>query len=243
MKMAVFGDSFAIGHAPSKPFHWYNLLADRLGTTVKTYGMGATSTFYSYKTFLTNHWKHDFNIFLVTAYSRYTKPLHFSFSGTQDNWFSSTNAVDHIRSNTSLSKEDLAQLDRLYGWFVMSDDDFHKTAQDLIVDKILEVRPDTLIIPCFDNDLSLSYEKKQKLGITETGNCITFLQKQYNELGIVDVNIFDERMDTIACHFTKDVSEVFTEAVFNKIKYNTPFSCPERIEHLHEVTHYYNRRT
>lgn len=242
MKIGIFGDSFAIGHEPTKPFHWYNLLAEKLDSKVHTYGMGATSTFYSYKNFMLYHWQYDLNIFLVTSYPRYTKPLYMSFSGPAQNWVSSTNAIEHLRNNFNLSHDDKVQLDMLYGWYVMSDDDFTKLAQGLIVDKILQTRPDTLIIPCFDQDLSLSYETRQKLGITETGNCLTFLQKQYDELGMKDSNSFTERLDAIACHFTKEVSEVFTEAIYNKIKYNTAISCPTRIEHLHEVTHYYNKK-
>lgn len=239
MKLGIFGDSYACGHTQSQHFHWYNLLAEKLGTDVETHGMGATSTFYTYNKFLENHTKYDRNIVLITHFARYTKTLYFESTGVGPQWLSAINAVDHTLANFKLTPSEKLQLEYLRAWFIVSDDMFMKTAQDLIVGKILEIRPDTVIIPSFHEEYSLLPERRAQLGIDVTGNCWTFMQTQHSALGIIDANRVEEKMSTIACHFTPEVSLAFTEAVYNKFKYNTPIVCPKQIKHDHTLDYYY----
>ena len=233
MKIGVFGDSYAIGHKESADFHWYNLLSKKLDAVVETYGMGATSVYYSYKNFIKYHKKYDLNIFLVTHYSRYTKPI---FS----NWYASINSVEDHLKNPNLKKDEKIILEFLKGWFVMSDDNFLKLTQDLLVGKILELRSNTLIIPCWENEGSLLIERQKELKIDPTGNCWTFNKKALPALNIKTFENLEEKMSKIACHFTPEISEIFADAVYNKIKYDTPIVCPLEIKHDYPLEYYYN---
>lgn len=239
MKLGIFGDSYACGHKQSQHFHWYNLLAEKLEYEVQTHGLGATSTFYSYNEFLNYHEKYDHIIFLVTNYGRYTKPFYLESTDGNPEWYSSINRVEHDLERTDITISERQHLEYLKGWFLVSDDDFLQTSQDLIVGNILNIRPESLIIPSFHKDYSLVAQRRIELEIDESGNCYTFQQTATSALGITSNTNLLEKHDKIACHFTPEVSLAFTEAVYNKFKYNTPIVCPKQIKHDHTLDYYY----
>lgn len=240
MKLGIFGDSFAWSRE-SHSFAWYKLLAKRLGASVKSHGMSGSSTFYTYYAFLEHHKNYDINIVIITQFSRYTKPFYFESSGLGPMWLPSIKSIDNLLIDSTITQAEREELNQLKTWYIISDDNFMKAAQDLMVAEILRTRPDVIIIPGFNAENSLSKERKQNLGIDDCGNCWKFVEIQYMSLGITEKlnDIIEENRHNIACHFTPEGNEVFSQAVYNKIKYNIPIVCPQEIIHNHTFNYYY----
>lgn len=241
MKIGIFGDSFAIGSSLCKEIHWYNVLGGMLNAEVKTHGLGGTSLLYSYERFLKHHKDYDLNIFVVTHYERYTKPVFFSSTKQEPHWLSSYNQIYNLKKTYTISPNEQDYLNRIQNWFIVSDDKFMKTAQELMVRDVLSKSDNVIIIPAFHEEFSLSYKFKEELGIKTS--MWDFLIRQREALGIhtEKTELWSERQERMACHLTKEANMAVAKEVYKHIITKQPIELPDFIEHEHPAEYYLKR--
>ena len=241
MKIGIFGDSFAVGSPLCKSIHWYNVLGEMMNAEITTHGMGGTALLYSHEQFLEHHTKYDLNIFVVTHYERYTKPMFLASTGPNPQWISSYNQVDNLKKTYPMTPIEISYLDKIQNWFVVSDDKFMKTAQELMIRDILSKADNVIIIPAFHNEFSLSYSFKEELGIKTS--MWDFLIKQREALGIhiERAEAWSERLEMIGCHLTQEANKAVAKAVYDHITTKNPIELPDFIEHAHPAEHYFKR--
>ena len=133
MDIAVFGDSFT-QNEPREYTSWFE--------DFDCFGLGGTDIWYSYKNFLNHHENYDRIIFACTSPYRVCK-YHERLG-----WLIYTNP-DSCKLNKkkhptfSLMQQYLTHISTIH-------DGRDETFCDLMVDKILNIRPDTLFIKCFE---------------------------------------------------------------------------------------------
>lgn len=244
MKLGIFGDSFAIGSLMTKDTHWYTVLGKMLNAEVTTYGMGGTALLYSYELFLEHHTKYDLNIFVVTHYERYTRPVHLASTGPHHNhWISSYNQIDNIKKTYKINPLELNYMDKLQNWFVVSDDKFMKTVQELMVRDILSKSNNVIIIPAFHNEFSLSYKFKEELGIKTSMWDFLIRQREALEIHIDRADPWSERQEVIGCHLTPEANKAVAQAVYDLITSKKTIELPDYIAHEHPTDYYFMRTT
>jgi hypothetical protein len=243
MKIGIFGDSFAKGSPLCIDTHWYTVLGKMLNADVTTHGLGATALLYSYEIFLKWHTRYDLNIFVVTHYERYTKPVYLASTGQEPHWISSYNQVENIKKTYPVNPSELQYLNKIQNWFIVSDDKFMKTAHELMVRDVLSKANNVIIIPAFHEDFSLNARLKEELEIKSS--LWDFLIKQRESLGIHPERAegWSERPEVIGCHLTPETNKAVAQAVHDLITAKKPIEVPDVIEHEHPVDYYFKRAT
>ena len=246
LRMAIYGDSF--GDAGFIKLEqgvrnierwWTTLLAKKMNArVVDNYSAGRTPFIFSYKNFLNNYKKYDVNIVLVTDPCRYTKPISFSIDYIKNKpqyRGPNINTLESFRKEPKLTKEDIAQIDNIINWHMVSDSDFMKTAHNLMIKEIMRLDPNTILVPCFADSM-YDFLKSTK--------CLTdFAMHQFKLLGIDRDSIgrYSERHDVIACHFTPEMNIAVADIIYERIvtgKWN--WDLPN-VKHDHPVEYYYNK--
>jgi hypothetical protein len=249
MSLAIYGDSYGVKNNSSHSF-WGDVITTKLNTNCVNYCENASSLFYSYKIFLETFHKHSTIVFLVTLPYRYTKPIQLSVTKDKNHHISGPHNIDQILERyRDLSMADQRTLTLLEHWFMMLDEDFYKTAQELIVDDIVKKRPDTIIIPCFYE--SLTTDQYKHLGLSGYQHMYGLLEIQCKSLGL-DFNTFihdyEEKKEIINAHFTPELNNIFADLVYHRIikdSWNNTLwpSSSDRINHEFKFEDYYKKIT
>ncbi len=235
MKIGVYGDSFA---APIQPgfkgfnFLWCNTLADKLNGTITNFAKTGSSIYYSYQQFLSTYNDYALCIFVVTGPDRYFKPLKLS-SGIPRH-ISNIDQLESYRKNANLNAEDKQILNWLEGWYLSSDPSYNKCISKLMINDIIDKKPNTITYPCFlDSDLGASaipFHEMHKMQLTKMG-------KKFD--GNLDF-LNHENWNKIAGHFTESYNNFISELIYNKIKNGSyDFSGLHEIE-VDTTVDYYN---
>lgn len=247
MTIGIYGDSFTTSHLPSRHFAWYNLLADKLGTTIynhetnsqTTYGFGASSTFYAYKKFIKYHHLHEYNIFVASFSQKYTKLINL-YGDDRLVPISGINSLEWYTSDPTVSSEGRDLLEKIRSWFFVNDEEYMDTAQELMLQDVEKKGGRNTIIITADIDASFCKERKEK-------SCIDFglwdlTKVMWKEIGINGTNQLrasDEKLDKISCHMTEPTNRLFANMMYNHIKTGEKMILPEKINHEYTWEHYY----
>jgi hypothetical protein len=237
MKIGIFGDSFADwSQRPGLTnVSWPYLLSQTPGIELFLRSASGAPMWWSYNEFLTNQHNCDTVIFLCTSFGRYTKPV-FIDSINQNVWVAGYSQAEWYLNNEKLSPIEKLTFENICGHFKVLDWKWEEECCNMLIDKILAIRPDTILIPCFDfykerfkNHVSL--EKIQalqlkSLGILHDKGVWETMQKYYE--------------DKIVCHFTEESNKFVLDCMLQTIK-NKSWTCnlPERIEHKNHHSYYY----
>ena len=151
MKIAVYGDSFAsmrLSNETSQPT-WISMLVQDLGAThVDWYGRGGSSTYFSYQNIVNTADQYDRIVWAVTNPTRY--PVAVPMAAHHLGWVPNDLLIDQadpdIRSD-------------LLAWYRMSDTGFMETAQELMVQRVMDLMPTAILIPCFEHSLSPAQQR------------------------------------------------------------------------------------
>ena len=244
--MGIYGDSFAGSHDESKHFAWYNLLAEKLNTTVynyekntnDTYGYPASSTFFSYKKFIEYNDKHEYNIFIASAAGRYTKLVDLLREGVQV--ISGISSLEWYINDPNLKPGAKEQLERIRSWFLVSDDEYMHTAQELMLQDMDRKAGKNLIILASDINETFCPKRKQN-------SCVDFglwdlATLMYKEMGVTletQKHVLNEKRDKISCHLSEPTNHMLADLLYNHIKTGEKITLPETIPHNHTWEYYY----
>lgn len=235
MKIGVFGDSFAAPMHPSSKgfdFLWCNTLANKLNGSIDNFAQTGSSVFYSYQKFVSNYNNYDLCIFIVTEPNRYFKKFKFS-NGVERN-VSNIDQLEFYRKNLNLNAEDKQLLTWLEGWFLSSDLGYNKCVADLMINDIINKKPNTLIYPAFtesSHDKNLvPLQEMHKMQLAKLGK---------NLNGDISF-LYCENFNKISGHFTESYNNFISEMMYNKITKGVyDFSGLEEIE-VDTTIDYYN---
>jgi hypothetical protein len=226
MKIAVYGDSFAqpveFGYK-GNDFLWCNTLANKLNGSIDNFAKTGTSIFYSYQKFLSNYNDYDLCIFVVTEPNRYFKRLKFA-SGVART-IGNIDQLEFYRKTLNLNAEDKQTLTWLEGWFLSSDPDYNKCFGNLMINDIINKKPNTVVYPGFpasslDTNL-IPLHEMHRIQLIKMG-------KDMNDTHNF---LYNENWHKIAGHFTESFNNFISEMLFNKIKHGIDYDFSK----LHEI--------
>lgn len=245
MKIGVYGDSFADTYSNKHSSHlaWYNQLPKLIpGSTVESFGLGATSLYFSYCKFLETYDQFDVVIFLVTENNRYTKKL-YDIAGA-DRYFPNMLQVEYFLQSSNTKSKDKTTLEFLKGWFMMEDAEYNAAMAELMIEKMTGLHKNLIFFPCFWN--SLSEQQSLKYGIQPNHTMCDFYFLQTRDLLKVDqdLNYLIENPELISCHFTEEFNTAIANAFTKKILTNVwDWSEVLNIKTLkHDKSQYYTTR-
>jgi hypothetical protein len=247
MKIGLFGDSFTTSHRPANHFAWFNLLAKKLGgevynhinyTVGEGYGLGASSTYWSYKRFLQYQHLHDLNIFIASSPYKFPKLLDLYGDGSGKP-ISGLNSLEWYIHDERVTEEGHILLEQVKNWMLINDEQFMVDMQELMLQHMETITDKPLIMLSTDcNGDSFNSERKQRLNIDFGMWDVAFLaQKSLGCYG--SPCTLNERMDMIAAHMPEETNIVFANLLFNYITQGTKIELPEHISHSHPYTEYY----
>lgn len=254
LRMAIYGDSFGdAGFVKLEPGvrnierWWTTIVAKKMqARTVDNYSAARSPFIFSYENFLNNYKKYDINIVLVTQPGRYTKPIRFStdppriknnpqFRGPN------INTLEWFKQDKTLSKEDITLIDNIINWHMTSDPNFMKTAHNLMIKDILQLAPNTILVPCFADSMDAFLDSTNCV-TGYSSNCLAELVVYQNRLLGIDqdqIAMYNERNDVIACHFTPEMNIAVADLIYERIttgKWN--WHLP-KVKHEHTHEYYY----
>lgn len=150
MKIAIYGDSFTVTH-PRQANSWVQHLKI-LGYNIDNLGANGSSCYYSYKKFTYTHQEYDKIIFLATGYGRYW---------LKDNKFEPSQHVngpdcaESFLNWPDITPGDQNRLRVLRDYMIhVQNTEQEQDFQDLMLREVKKIRPDTILIPCFDHNSS-----------------------------------------------------------------------------------------
>ena len=238
MKIGVYGDSFASpvipGHKGAN-FLWCNTLADKLNGSITNFAKSGTSVYYSYQQFLYSHNDFDLCIFVATSPNRYFKPLKMSSGAPRS--IGNIDQLEYYRKTLNLNAEDKQILDWLEGWFLSSDPSYNQCVARLMINDILNKKPNTIVYPCFKESASYVTD-------TNTLPLHEMHRMQLHKMGKdPDGNLdflYNENWNKLAGHFTESYNNFISELIYKKIKQGVyDFSGLKKIE-IDTTIDYYN---
>lgn len=206
MKIAVFGDSYAdetmnesIAGYPS----WVRLL--RKTYNLECFGKAASSLYYSYKLFLSKNSNFDKVVFVTTGPGRVEIPNYIKISNAEykfvPNLVTAQNRLLHGLFYTEEEKKVLEAICMYYQYLI--DFEKEKYLHRLMINDILNIRPDTILINGFYIDQS-------------EPRLVDISKRELKTSGFPD-EAFNWR-DLRPCHFSKRTNEFVSEKVKSWIR-------------------------
>ena len=205
MKIAVYGDSFVEmrGKEYTSRLTWISQLAQNLGAThVDWFGESGSASYFSYRKILATADRYDRIIWAVTDPTRY--PVRVPMSNKRLEWA----GLHQIDSVDPVIRKDFES------WYKMNDLGFMETAQDLMVQHVLELYPTAVLIPCFPNSFNSQYRAQSGWGNFDLASvymlfCNHYLKKS-NSSKVVD---FENMLHHMPIDWHKTVSNIVFEFI------------------------------
>ena len=236
MKIAIYGDSFSASHLAAEKFAWYNLLAKKIGGVATSYGLGASSTFWSYKKFLEHHSKYDINIFIASDALKYTKLV--DMGGGIMKPISGMKSLEWHTNLPNFDEQAKDTLEKIKSWFLVSDEEFMVTAQELILQDI-ERKGKTIILASELHTAFVPERIKKSVstfGMWDLAKLVwDSLDIPYDKKSIT----LQEKEDKIAAHLTEEGNNLLADLLYKNITEGSIMTLPNHIPHMHKYDYYY----
>jgi hypothetical protein len=216
MKVGIYGDSYADPVKNNNTPSWIDILMQRYSRSF-SHGYASTNLFYSFREFNKYHKNYDKNIVLVTDPFRIwadrfdVSPPSFQFmsgiSNTEDKieWMKKhCKNEDQQRRNIKILESALVY----YAYIQNSNEELLK--QQLIIDKILSLNPDTLVIPCFS------------VSIPGVNIGLENIFRKENEAWGIDFTK-DKFKDARNCHMTAENNVILANKIIEHLEGRTQF--------------------
>lgn len=244
LSIGVFGDSYAKGNNKNISKWWNYLLAKKLQVKSYTnYGHGGTSFYYSYNIFLENHYKHDIVVIAVTDPARFHSSISLDSLGERKITHLSgiPNIDTYIKDNrlTSSEKELLISIEH---WYMVNSLEYAGDMQELMINQIINLRPDAIIVPCFS--MSLTTKMFAKMNLTPLHNLyqMTLIQAKSLGINLLKEKEWKENIEEVNCHFTDEMNQYVAEIVYDKyLSGEWHWNLPKSISHDKSLSYYYNK--
>jgi hypothetical protein len=242
IKLGVFGDSWADpghghkGYPELDSFAWPN----QLGKPVVNYARAGSSLYASYRLFLDHHADYEQVIFVVTSVGRL--PLNQVTTKFGVTWaISNADTAQHFLRDRAdeFGPLELTRLQAMFGYYLwLVDYDYEYHAAHLILERIRRLRPDSLIIPAF-NQAQLfrgTTSLADWLEPTIRGLDSGLLKNLVNYGGV------PYREQRCCCHLTPEANQSIAHAVSRALAQGTwgLEHVPDRIPHEHDMGYYWD---
>lgn len=249
MRIALFADSFGTSRN-SLNVAWYNLLAEKLNAKLDIFALGGYPTFLCYKKFCNVYENYDQCIFLVSDYAKYTKPVNLETKqGVKFNehYISGLRNCEIMLESMDLIDNDVELLNMIKVWFLICDDEFLQTVQDLIIQDLLNKKPNTIVLPVSIQTAGVKHCMSEKwydkLNIDKNWSFWEFhkvmARSLQNEYDVLTFPKYLEIPDKISAHLTFEANKVLANDLYEYIVNGTTLKLPEYIKHDHEINYYY----
>jgi len=251
MKIGLFGDSFTCSSDESSHFAWYNLLAEKLDSTIhnfeyncteRGYGLGGTSTFWSYKKFLKFYDKHDFIFFVAGDCLKYPKMVKIFKNSEYEKPITGITDIEWFSKNENVSDDGKDILEKIKIWYLISDTEHLEVTQNLILEDIERRTDSKLLLLAGDNKTAFTEARQTfcqvPFGMWDFTRVIhESLGLHENKWGIIE----NERPDKIAAHMTEPANRLFADMMYDMITLNKKPKLPSYIHHDFDYTYYYGK--
>ena len=240
-KIGIYGDSWA---DPNHGHDFNPALTDRAWcrqfNNADIYGKGGSSIYFSYRLFMQTHERYDRIIFVATNPGRYYLPVKI---GDQEVHLNSLNSTRHFRkqghkrTNLKMTAELDSKLLALEQYYLeLFDFDTDQQVCSLMIDRIMSVRPDTVLVMAHNagwyNDWSLLSKYYMPM-------CQSF-GNRYSQKVIDNNYVMPYPEKNMICHMTEETNEI----VYNHMRYRlTHGTWPEdttfTVQHKHQPDYYW----
>lgn len=211
MNIAVYGDSYAV-RGGKQDWTWFRRLKDLTKcSALDHYGESGSSLFFSYNKFLESHADHDIIIFIVTGPGRYTKKFEINQQAFNVAGLTTINGLmKEYKEELRFRPDKRSELESIKHWFIARDDVYEEHLHNLLVDKIMQIRPDVKLIPAFSKSL---VDCKQAL--------FDYTVKQ-REISLANVPeskhcLYRENPELMSCHLTQEQNIALADMAYNQI--------------------------
>lgn len=209
MKIGVFGDSFAsLKFEQNTTPSWVDILSEKYDVT--NFALPSSNLYYSTNKFIDNSRSFDKIIFVVTVPGR----LHFPDWVTVDNRFKF--AAGHAiaewqlklnNSTNQLTDTEIKAFKAVIEYYTYLDDvKFNNFIQQLMVNKIIDSRPDAIVLP-----VSKSSYGEPKL--MHSASLADIFDKENQAWGITATDLLNNCRDFRNCHMTAENNLVLANKV------------------------------
>jgi len=244
MNIGLFGDSFTTSTVEARHFAWYNLLAEKLNGNIynfedrcylNSYGLGASSTWYSYKKFLQYYDKHDLIIFVASDALKYPSLVDI-YEDDNPVPVAGLNNMEYYLRNPDVPPGGKEKLKNLMNWYTTNDVEFMTTVQELILQDI-ERKANKVVILAAELDTAFTSARKEKC-CSEFGMW-DLARKMHAEVNVNNPNSQIEKVDKIAAHYTEETNNLFADLLYKHIMTGERMKLPEKIGHRHNWEYYF----
>ncbi len=142
MKIAIYGDSYANG-GTYNAHTWATKLAGRLGAdSIDYYAESGTPFFHCYSRVLNT--AHSYDRIIVAVTEPYRFPVR-----VEGRYVYNVGAVDHLSPQNRRN---------MFQWYSQVDPSYLLTVQALMIDRIRDLYPEAVFVPCFPASMNLGFD-------------------------------------------------------------------------------------
>lgn len=239
--IGIYGDSWA------DPFHGHdfspeleNLAWCKQFNQADIYAKGGSSIYFSYRLFMQTHERYDRIIFVATNPGRWHLPIqadncefHLNAPGTVKH-FREQGYKRHNLTMTAELNSKLVALEQFY--LELSDFDTDQQICSLMIDRVMAVRPDTILVMSHNtgwfNDWSLLSKYYMPM-------CESFGLKYKNK---VEYNngIMPHPEKNMVCHMTAETNKIVYNHMLYRLQHESWSDTPFTIQHQYQPDHYWD---
>ena len=252
MNVAIYGDSYADW---STPYNYYSPeLRDRARSTwsyllqdhhsVVNYSLQASSLYWSLRKFEETHSLHDRVIFVVTNWGRYPEAVKFESTGDRLWGVTGLNQAEFYLGNPyriRLTERERLCLEALRDyWIWAGSTDYEIYTHELFIKRILELRPDTIMIPIDSNNLGVGLSEYTVSSFRGWGQTLD------SKLGYKPIKVIRDQWveQGVVCHLTETEHRLALDEMLRAVRDSEwKPQIPDKIFHDEPLEHYYTRRT
>ena len=223
MKIGVHGDSFAVAKQHNQhEKSWFEYIGEQ-GHDVTTFEKNAGSLFHSMKQFLKTQHIFDLNIFVITSPYRFVIPKQFD--EFPEDWryvagLYNTEVYLKDAKHYKVSNEIITILESAEQYILnIQDIEYDKYIHNLMIAEISRIRPDTILIPCFENSMENLGGNIPLLRINEEEN--KSLGKNWRSKWD---SLIRDCIDLRRCHMTQENNIMLGKKIINCIETGNIFT-------------------
>ena len=243
IKLAIFGDSWADPHhghdhdASMNNSAWPVLIPYQQYQT-DIYAMSGNSLYWAYQKFMEKQQDYDRCIFIVTSLGRYHKTGIQTLSGKRYHVpnYETANYLLETQSNDFDFKRK-GRLQAFKGYYMhLQDDQCDADMARLMIDKIKQVRPDTIIVPICHHPSQL---------LEELTPLNRYRELMFNSIDpaqteeMIKGNWNYKEINCI-CHVSKEINQLIANDMTQALASGVwDPQIPQHVKHEHSLDYYY----
>lgn len=239
-KIGIYGDSWADpNHGHDSDPSLDNLAWSKRLTETAVYAKGGSSIYFSYCLFMQTHEQYDRIIFVATNPGRWHLPIK---ANNRDFHLNSLGTVKYFRKHgykqcdvtmTAELDSKLGALEQFY--LELADFDADQQICSLMIDRIMAVRPDTVLVMSHNtgwyNDWSLQSKYYMPMCKSFGSRYTDKVEHNYGTMPYPEKNMI--------CHMTAETNEIVYNHMLHRLQHGTWPDTPFIIQNQHTPEHYW----